>query len=148
VFCHIVKINYVAIRKPVCSRQTVDRSPSPQPLPIDHQPLTARPIYAHLSPAEIVFFSFTPMTLVIPTPSALGLAYCVGYHSLSLFVPVTVSFPKSNYFLWKYYTGAYTHTIRIYIYMYIIIKTPNTFSGLPCCARRPGRPSRRHLAIL
>jgi len=118
VFCHIVKINYVAIRKPVCSRQTVDRSPSPQPLPIDHQPLTARPIYAHLSPAEIVFFSFTPMTLVIPTPSALGLAHCVGYHSLSLFVPVTVSFPKSNYFLWKYYTGAYTHTICIYIYVY------------------------------
>lgn len=128
VFCHIVKINYVAIRlKPVCSRQTVDRSPPP-PDPsqqaINPSPLTFR---AHSSPAEIIIFSFTP------TPSAL-LLVCVGLHFMSLVVPVTVSFPNR--------INSYGNIILL-LYYY---NTEHFFRFVLCCARRPGRSLRRDLA--
>lgn len=92
-FCHIVKINYVAIRKPVCSRQTVDRSPSPQPPlhQLGHQPLTA--------PRQKSSFSLLLQRHYNTVLTGLR----VSYHSPSLFVPVTASLICSRIELFFYF---------------------------------------------
>jgi len=108
-----------------------------------------RPSTPHRSAAEIVLFSFTPTSLQ-RRPRSDPLA-CKSSLSVSLRPCHRVSRLFPNRIIWVFFTRKHYKLYTIYTYRRIhvrnyIIIIPNTFSGAPCRARRPGRPSRRHLA--